>query len=242
MRFYYILLVALFVDSCSNSRMIQKSLNTYDAPIGYLYDSKISDCPKIDHMSVRLYNNVLDSITEVSKINGFVLPLIVFNYFETNMRVRLGQSSIQQQYNDFFTRSFLEESKRTGCFEINNQVSNDTLYSLDITIDTCNTDSKYKRSTFMVFFFLGAIKSSSEMGFSSETNLYVSTKLKKANSIISEKSYKISRIQPFQSPKRISADELQGNFTVNMVESLSLGTKQCIETIINDLNSTIKKN
>jgi hypothetical protein len=241
MRFIYISFIALLAISCSQSKMLQKSLNKYKAPIGYLHDTKKANCNKSDSISIRLNNRPLDSITSVSKINGLVLPFLLFNYFETNMRVKLGQSSIEQQYNDFFASSLIEESKRTGCFSIINQNSNDTLYSLDITIDSCRTNSKYQRSSTILFLVFIYSVSFSELGFPAETYLQVSTKLRKGKTLITEKSYSVKRTQPFLSTRNIDTNKLRSDFTANMVESLSLCTKQCIEDIINDINISIQK-
>lgn len=102
MKFLYISIFALIVVSCSESRMLQKSLGNFSAPIGYLHDSKIIDNPKTDSLIVWLNNKSLDSITNVTKINAKILPFLVFNYSEVNLNVKLGQSSLQQKYDDFF--------------------------------------------------------------------------------------------------------------------------------------------
>jgi len=241
MRFLYISIFALIVVSCSESRMLQKSLGNFNAPIGYLHDTKIIDSPKTDSLIVWLNNKSLDSITNVSKINAKILPFLVFNYSEVNLKVKLGQSSIQQKYDDFFSSSLIDESNRTGCFGISNLDSNDSLYTLDITIDTCSTYSKYQRSTTVLFLFFAYSVSASELGFPAETNLKVSTKLKKGNVLIAEKSYAIKRTQPFIPSSNKSVNNLRADFTANMVESLSLSTKQCVEDIINDVNRTLQE-
>ena len=157
------------------------------------------------------------------------------------MKVKLGQNSIQQQYNDFFTTSFIDESKRTGNFAITNNQSNDSIYTLDISIDTCITNSKYQKSSTIIFLFFAYSMSYLEMGFPAETNLYMSTTLKKGNSIISEKKYSIKRTQPFLQSRNADVNKLQSEFIANMVESLSLSTKQCIGEMIADINHSLRK-
>lgn len=221
--------------------MLQKSLSNFNAPIGYLHDSKIINGPKTDSLIVRLNNQSLDSITNVSRINRLILPFLIFNYNEVNMKVKLGQNSIQQKYDDFFAGSLVDESNRTACFGISNQNANDSLYTLDITIDTCSIQSKYQRSTTVLFLFFAYSISYQEMGFPAETNLKVSTKLKKGNVLIAEKTYAIKRTQPFINSSDNGTQHLRADFTANMVESLSLSTKQCIEDMIVDLNKSMKK-
>jgi hypothetical protein len=241
MKFLYISIFALMVVSCSESKMLQKSLGNFNAPIAYLHDSKIIDSPKTDSLIIWLNNKSLDSITNVTKINAKLLPFLVFNYSEVNLNVKLGQSSLQQKYDDFFANSLLDESDRTGCFGISNLESNASFYTLDITIDTCSTNSKYQRSTTVLFLFFAYSVSSREAGFPAETNLKVSTQLKKGGVLIAEKSYAIKRTQPFIPTPNTSLHNLRADFTTNMVESLSLSTKQCVEDIINDVNRTIQE-
>jgi hypothetical protein len=221
--------------------MLQKSLGNFNAPIGYLHDSKKIDSPKTDSLIVWLNTQSLDSITNVSKINSKLFPFLVFNYSEVNLNVKLGQSSIQQKYDDFFANSLIAESKRTGSFGISDQDSNDSFYTLEIKIDTCSTNSKYQRSTTVLFLFFAYSVSSMESGFPAETNLMVSTKLKKGSDLIAEKSYAIKRTQPFIPTQNTSVNNLRADFTANMVESLSLSTKQCVEDIINDVNRTLRE-
>jgi len=235
------MIIAVMALSCSQSRMFQKSLNNYNAPIGYLHDSKKTDVPATDSLVVRLNDYPIDSLTRVSKAKWLFVPLIVFNYFELSMGVKLGQKSIQEPYGDFFAGSLKEESQRTGSFGISNREYSDSLYTLDITIDTCNTTSKYKRSSTVIYFLYYYYTSMSEMGYPAETNLHVSTKLWKGNALITEKRYSIKRKQPFLNAGQINSDRLRSNFTANMVESLSLSTKECVDEIVRDINSVIKQ-
>ena len=142
MRNLNIAIFALILVSCSESKMLQSNLRKYNASIGYLHDSPLSSCPRNNQVYISINNTPLDTVTTVSKLNGLVLPLIIFNHFETTMKVKLGQSSIQEDYTNFFTGSLTDESKRSGCFSVTNKKTNDSIYTLDLTIDSCNTTSK----------------------------------------------------------------------------------------------------
>jgi hypothetical protein len=91
-----------------------------------------------------------------------------------------------------------------------------------------------------MYLFFAYSMSYSELGFPAETNLQVSTKLWKGNALITEKRYSIKRKQPFIQTGQVNGDKLRSNFTANMVESLSLSTKECIEEMVRDINSSIK--
>ncbi len=238
MRYIYFSIIILLSVSCSESKMLQKSLAKYQMPIGYLHDSQTINYPASDSLFVRLNNEPLDSITSVSKIKALFLPFIVFNYYEINMKVNLGQNSFQQPYSEFFKGSLIEESKRTAYFGITDRVANDSVYTLDITIDSCSTISKYRRTSSVMYLLIAYSYGFSESGYPAETNMKVSAKLSKGGRLIYQKNYRIKNDQPFLNPR--NPNNIRRDFVANMVESLSLSTKQCIEDIIFDVNSAIR--
>ncbi len=236
MRLFILSIIALITISCSETITLQTSLKQYNAPIGYLHDSKVTDFIKNDSLIVRLNFYPLDSITTVSKTKGLFLPLIFFYYREVDMNILLGQKSIQQLYDEFFFNSFTDESRRTGCYAVSKLDSSDSLYTLEITIDTCITNSKYQITDAFFVSPFGYSYSYHQMGFPSETNLFVSINLTKGNKLLDQRSYSIRRTQPFLNTFNNNVNGLRASFTANMVESLSLSSKECIEAIISDVN------
>jgi hypothetical protein len=239
MRNITIALFALVLVSCSETKMLQKSLRTFNSPISYLHDSPTSSCPRNKQVLINIQNTPLDTVTTVSKLRGLVLPFIFFNYFETNLKVKLGQSSIQENYTNFLKGSLTEESQRSGCFSVINQITNDSTYTLDLNIDTCNTVSQYKRTYMFMYLVFAYSWSWSESGSPAETNLQVSAKFRKGNTLVYEKKYAIKRTQPFINTNRMNANKLRADFTTNMVEGLSLSTKECTEQIVADINTSL---
>jgi hypothetical protein len=236
MRHITIAFLALSLVSCSVSKSLQKSLRKYNSSIDYLHDSSKSSCPRNNQVYVTINNTPLDSITTVSKLNNLVLPFIVFNHFEVTSKVKLGQSSIQEDYNTFFKSSINEESKRSGCFSVTNTLSSDTIHTLELTIDTCSTTSKYRRTTTFLFLFIAYAYNISESGSPAETHLHVHAKFKKGNSLIYEKEYSFAHNQPFV---YLNSKKLLSDFSANMVEGLSLTTKVCIDQIVSDINLSL---
>ena len=229
-------ILSILFLSCSTSKQMQKSLKKNKSPLDYLFDTKISDLSKSDSIYINFDTFKIDSITKVSRKSVLILPFIVFNYFEKNLNVKLGQNSIEQNYNDFFNTSFIKESRRSGNFLVaKNNIINSN-YSLDIFINNCKTKSRYQISTTVVYLLLAASTYREEIGFPAETNMQLSATLKKGNSIILEKNYSINHIQPFINTNVEKTKQLHFNFNANMVESLSLSTKKCIEEIIKDIN------
>ena len=236
-----LLLVPLFLVSCSESKMLLKSLNKYQAPLEYLHDSKISECDKSARVSLAAFDNTaFDSLTSVSKINHKVLPLLIYNYEEVNLAVKLGQSSLEQSYYEFFQQSFAVESQRTGCYSLTDTPT-DSKYTVEIVVDTCKIDSKYQRNSTVLFFLIAYSMSFQEIGFPAKANLVLNVKVKKAVNLIFEKKYSIDKEQPFINAQMRDVNKLRSDFITNMAESLSHGTKECIEQIIFDINQIIEK-
>ena len=239
MRNIIIAIFALLLVSCSESKMLQSSLRKFNSSIEYLHDSETSTCPRNKQVYVNIDNAPIDTATTVSKLNGLLIPLIVFDYYNIEMKVKLGQSSIQENYNNFFYNSFTEESKRSGCFNVTDNKTNDSIYRLDLRIDTCSTVSKYRKSFIFMYLFFAYSYSYSESGQPAETNLQVSAKLRKGDSLVYEKKYTIKRTQPFVPQQGMNSNRLRADFTTNMVEGLSLSTKDCIEQIVDDVNTSL---
>jgi hypothetical protein len=236
MRHFTFAFIALFLVSCSGPKSLQSSLLKFNSSIGYLHDSPKSSCPRNNQVYVILNNNPLDSITKVSKLHSLVLPFIFFNHFESTMKVKLGQRSIQEDYNSFFVNSLEDESQRSGCFSIPKVLTNDSIYTLELTIDTCSTISKYRKSYTFMYLVFAYSSMYSESGSPAETNLQVTAKFRKGDSLVYEKKYSINHSQPFVNQRLINSNNLRSDFTTNMVEGLSLSTKECIEKIVADIN------
>jgi hypothetical protein len=219
--------------------MLLKTLKKYQVPIEYLHDSKIENCNediKIAFGSV--INEVFDSVMSVSKINHKVLPFLVYNYEEMNLGVKFGQSAIEQNYSDFFKKSFADETQRSGCFDLiaYNQASN---FVMDISFDTCSVTSKYQRNSTVIFLFLAYTMYFQEIGFPAQTTLGLNVKLTKDNNVVFEKHYSINKTQSFLNNSSNNSAKLRQDFVVNMAEALSNSTKECIEQIITDINQII---
>lgn len=238
MKVIYFLLIGIFFISCNETNHMYRRFNKYKTPIFYIHDSKISDCPKKDTLVVTLNKFELDSFTTVKKTKKIFLPLLLFTFRKTDFNVKLGQSGLYQEYEKFLINSLKEESNRTGCFKISNDFMNDSFYKLNISIDSCQTFALYRRS-FSMFLFFGL--SRREKAAPSETNLQVTIRLTKGNNEIFKKSYKIVKDQPYIVDNAESIGDLRELFIDNMVESLSLSTKECIDKIIKDINIFLKK-
>lgn len=241
-RFIIFIFSIIFLASCASPKLLISSLGKIKVPINYLYDSKTNDCPKKDTILINGISKLnFDKKTNITKQSKKVVPLLVVNYSELKLDVKLGQSSFDENYGDFFINSFIKESQRTGCFVTNKNSSNKDRYSLDISIDSCITTSQYQYTSTVIFLLIFFSSSSNEFALPSNTSLNLNIALRKDSNIVFTKNYNFERQQPFIFEKVDTPKKLRSDFVTNMVESLSLTTKQCIEIIINDLNEYLNK-
>ncbi len=231
---------ALFsLFSCSQSKMLLSGFKKHKCPLNYLHDSKIMECDKSQTLSFNTsFNSAFDSITSARKLKGKVLPFLVYNYVEVNFNVKLGQDFVNQDYSDFFNDSFKKGSERTGYYSV---VDGESDYSLEISLDSCCTNAKYKSTNTVIFLFIAYSMSMMEYGFPSATHLCLDAKLTKGGNVLFTKKYNIENIQPFVQSGTMAINKLRRDFVSNMAESLSQSTKNCIEQIIGDVNSVISE-
>ena len=238
MKLFGILIIVLLAFSCSATRIFQNKLRNYELPIGYIHDTKEINCYKFDSLIINLTNKPLDSVLTVSLKHRHVRYLVLYMSKDIKMNIQLGEDVLEKSFNDFFIESLNDESKRTGCYAISNRSASDSIFTLDITIDTCRTNADYQYQMSDLFGFLKM----SVTRYPSETNMHVITKLTRRGKLIREKTYSIKRKQPYLSLPNIIDNKLLDDLMANMVESLSLSTKECVEKIVNDLNLSILTN
>jgi len=239
-KFIYLIFFSFLMVACSQTKMLQKSLDKISMPLDYSYDIQPSICSKKDSLVVFFNGIPWNTPTKVSKRRGKCFPFLIVNYFESNMGVSLGKNSVYPDYNDFFFDSMLDECYRSGCFTVcYDSTFSDSVYKLTLSIDTCETKSNYRTSTTILYFIYAYSTSYFEKGYPAETHLSISARLSKGESLIFDKTYSVERKKPFSSIRGGDTNQLRTDFVANMVESLSLSSKECIEAIVEDINGTL---
>jgi hypothetical protein len=217
-----------------------KSLNKHHVPVDYLHDSKIADCDKSDKISIKAFDGrVFDSTLSVAKTGSKILPFFFYNYTEVNFAVRLGQTSIDRDYSNFFRESFAIESQRMGCYSLTDDPAEND-YTLEIVYNGCKTESKYQKNSTTLFLWFMYITNSKEIGFPATADLSIHAILRKGEETVLDKIYFINKTLPAIPSNDMDINSIQYGFVSNMAEVLSLGTKEGIEQIIEDINSIIQ--
>jgi len=235
MRLLILLAIPLVLGSCSGAKMLSKNLSKFDEPLYYLHDTQIKDCDKSTSLAIgSLSGELLDSSTTAKKLKNIILPFLFVNYLENNYTVQLGQNSLTQDYKLFFASSFMDESERTGCYRFIRQ-SNHPTYVLELNFDTCLTTSVFQQKTTVIFMVIAYSTLYQEVASPAQTSLGVTAQLKRDGNVVFEKKYSIKQTQPYTD----KGMNVRSDCVTNMVESLALGTKECIEQIIQDVNRVI---
>ena len=236
MKNILLLSIPVLLFSCSGL----DGLTQYRKPIDYLHNTEMAKCDKGTPISFGTFENqVFADSTSLETTEHKVLPLIIYNYQRTDLAVTLGQSSIEQNYSDFFKESFKKESQRTGCYFLTDEKDDDG-YVLGISFVTCQTKSRYQQIYTLLYLVFGISMSVQEIGYPSQTDLILDVKLIKGNTSVFEKTYSVIRAQPFINTQTRNVEKLRSDFVTNMVESLSLSTKEGIERIIKDINLVVQ--
>jgi hypothetical protein len=241
-KIVYLLFAIMLCSSCSGLKELQTSFRQFGGNLEYIHDSRINGCQKKDSVVIMMHDYLLDGKTTVRKGSMLILPFLLFNYFEQNYWVTLGQEALNSRYDDFFNASLTEECHRNGCFNLAGIISNDSTYTLEIGVDTCYTKAKYKRFSSFVYFGYGYSSFNDEYGKTPKTTLKVSAVLRKAGNVIFQKQYvSENSISPGIESGQGKNDP-RGILIRSMTGSLSLSTKQCIEEIVTDINKALLLN
>jgi hypothetical protein len=231
-------MVGLILCSCSSSKGLVKSLSKYSFSLDYQHDSDIVECERQIKIAIgAVRTDSFDVLTKVSKTKRSVYPFIFFNSFTEKFWVNLGQNSLKQSFPDFFTGSFYKESDRTGCYTIVDDPK-DADYVIDFILKDYETESVYQMKNQVFFLIFVYMTSYQESGFPAFTDMKVQVRLT-GFSGRSEKTYTLKKEMPWYGNNYRNTDDLRYDFMANMAESLSITTKECIETIIKDINSVI---
>jgi hypothetical protein len=245
MKKLYRLLTAVLIltsfFSCSEAKFLQKGLAKHPQPLGYTFVSEVDTMPKMDSVIVSFRGFPLDSLTSVKRTKGLVLPFIFVNYLDFKYQVKLGNNLLDQDFNDFFFDSLLDESERSGqyalCYDSTRQ--ND-VYSLEVFLDTCVTTSLYQETELVIYYVYGYSISWGEGSWPALSRMTCNVRLLKGDKVLLEKPFSVSYNLPCPETGRESRSVKLDIMAGNMVESLCQSTQECISSVVKEVNLQLK--
>jgi len=226
-------LLALLVTSCSETRLLQKGLAPFREPLGYEFTSPIEKALKRDTVAVLFHGFPLESATTVKRVRALFLPFIVFYYSDFRYRVKLGASSMSQDYNDFFFNALLDESDRSGTYALRfDSIRPDSAYTLEVTLDSCETTGVYKKNSCSVYVFDEFSTTSGESLYPTKCRLSCMAVLRKGERILSVKKIAAGKELGFPADTFNSSEEMYLMLTRQLVETLCQCTRDCVASIV----------
>ncbi|MDD3051980.1 MAG: hypothetical protein PHR06_12670 [Candidatus Cloacimonetes bacterium] len=206
MRNYLLLflLLTLTVVGCSNNKSLASNLKNRKQYLHYVHDSNINNEKNriaVTLDSVRIHNSAMTDSTKVQKTNGYVIPLLLINFWDYSYECDLGKDVVAENLEDFFTESFVNESKRSGDFLIN---PSDSLlseceaeYNLRITVDSLSVKGPYSYKGNAIITPYAYAYSIYEIAGPAVAKCVINAQLQKNEQIVIDKRFKTSQISAF---------------------------------------------
>ena len=240
MKNYSITLVVIgliLFTSCTSTRIIQKNMNSSSYSLSYLRDSKISN-EKLD-VSVSIdsvmFAALMNDTTKVNKLKGWFIPLVLVNIWNSQNECTQGKSMFEEDIPAFLRTSLIEEINRSGNFNYDSLAN--SAYQLEISINEIKTQGPYESKGFFYFALFIYGYSYADIAGPAVSNLEVTYKLKKGDTVLKSNSFSSERITEPINKRYTNNKILQQDYAISMVEAVSYNFKNVIELIIADLNN-----
>lgn len=233
-------ILVLISLSCSESKMLMKGLSHFPQPLGYELISPIDSSLQTDSVILTFLGFPMDSLTTVQRNKSLILPFLFINYFEFDYRIKLGANQLQQDYNEFFFQALTDESQRSGRFALcDDSARSKDVYNLEITMDTCLTETKLTESTLMVYYLWGYFSTYSESSYPAQSKVGCTLKLRKGEQLLRDTTFTVTSALIFTSGDELSRNERLNHTAGCMVATLCQSTRDCISAMIQDVNTSI---
>jgi hypothetical protein len=226
------------LTGCTGPATLQKELNMYRYPLGYIHDSPkqklragINIVPKV----ISGFEN--NDLTLVTKDGSNYEYLIVVYNFSSDFTIVLGNKSVKPDLDDFIKQAFIKESERSGIYASGDSVFQDC-YSLDIEILKCVVVTRYRQEVRQDITY-------------SENNKMVrpaaGDMVLKATLVDPEgremfsKNYEATASARYPGSNTETTIVLNKHLMQNMAETLSECIKICIADMVSDINGEVDK-
>lgn len=241
-RNLFIAFLSIFIFASCYTQKIQRKLDSYKGSLTYLHNRPVNKNSKLETISLSFINKTeIDDIAKVKKIKHRILPFLVYYGEDYLADVNIGQNILEEKYDNFFVNSFETEAKRSSNFEVKKEFEKNK-YEVEITLEKCKVKSYFHIKIEVFCLFYSSITNIDMGGSPSETNLSVNMILKKEGKIFLQKKYNVDNAQDYVNYPVTRENEYYSDLMNNMVESLSLSTKQCVDNMVSDLSEFFAAN
>jgi hypothetical protein len=233
-------IMVLSLVSCSESKMLMKGLSYFPQSLGYELNSPIYSSAKTDSVIVTFTGFPLDSATTVHRQKGLILPFIFVNFTEYKYRIKLGQSQLNEDFNDFFFNALLDESQRSGKYALcYDSTRRKEVYNLEVTLDTCLTDTHFLENTFLIYYVYGYFSTYSESSYPARSHVACTLRLRKGDQLLKDTTVSVSSMLEFNNGDNLNRNERMKRTAECLVSTLCESTRNCIAELVQTVNSTL---
>jgi len=234
-RVILLLITIIFLAACVRSSSLIKKLNQNSYPLWYSYDT----VPTNEKKDIKLGLSKIEINTEhfpntstVKKHKGTFIPLIAFLYWDYQYSCYLGKEAIRGDVGEFIKTSFLEESKRSGIYSIEENCA-DCDFTLHITVNDFQTMGPYVKQGWGITSPYGWVASIGGDAIGpARADTAITFTIFKDNILIFEKRYVSARTKGLI--KNVS------DYSRIMVETLSFAFKDGIEKAVQGINEFLR--
>lgn len=232
---FLILMVSLI--GCTSTKKIQTSLVEDKQSIAYLMDSelvqnKLNYSINVDR--IQFSEGVKDEV-EVIKSTGFIIPLLVFNYWESKKICFQGNNLFVGDLRDELKYAFVREANRSGVFKVDTSTT-ESIYDLTINIEEFSAVGPYMSQGYYVFAMFIYVYSFGNYAGPAETQIKLNYTLSKNGVVVKENNFTHSKTTEQLKKGYKNGKELIRGFATSMAEASSNNVKSGYEDLVQDLN------
>jgi uncharacterized lipoprotein YmbA len=232
MKKTWIVMIAIFfLTGCGGASGLQRTLEDRKGELLFLHDSE--KVPDKQTETVKIASFVVDDIlqanTTVEQKSGYIVPLLFLNFWKYEYQSSLGYAQIKNDYKKFIRESFVEELERSGKFR---HVEDQGDLELDVEVKNVTMSAPIVKTGNFLFVVVA-------WGFGQNTSagpvdvaVTANVALKKDGKELFNREFQGKCRTNILSGTNIKMEE----YTMAMIEGLSLAIKDLHETIVKEMN------
>ncbi|MCF7918514.1 MAG: hypothetical protein K9N06_01195 [Candidatus Cloacimonetes bacterium] len=246
-RSLVILLLIVSAFGCSINEQLAANLSKNRQSVKYVFDSEIVTEKKdvaviID--PVLISDSSMKNVTEVTQQSGYVIPLLLINFWNYEYSCKLGENVIAEDLSHFFYYSLSQESLRSGVFFLNPDESFiNRRYDLEVTVESLSIEGPYKYKGYAFISPYAYSYSMLERAGPAVARCKLHLSLKKGDEIVLTKEISSKQKTEFLKNTRTATSvQMQEKYALAMAEALAKAINRSVSEIITTVNEHIMLN
>lgn len=233
MKKIWIVLGFFLLTGCAGATGLQRTLEDRSGELLFLHDSE--KVPDKQSETVKVASFVVDDIlqpnTTVEEKSGYIVPLLFLNFWKFEYQSSLGYAQIKNDYKKFIRESFVQELERSGKFR---PVEEQGDLELDIEVKNVTMSAPIVKTGNFLFVVVALGFSHNTLAGPVDVVITANVALKKDGSELFSREFQGRCRTNILSGTDIKMED----YTLAMIEGLSLAIKDLHENIVEEINKT----